>query len=79
MGWSGIKNGRLLQLAIANGFEIFLTTDKNLQYQQNMDKHAISIVILNVIRLDMETVMLLLPKFHTPANTFEKYKVYIIE
>lgn len=50
MGWSGIKNGKLLQLAISEGFDIFLTTDKNLQFQQNMDKHNITIVKRNKVR-----------------------------
>jgi hypothetical protein len=80
MQWSGIKNGKLLQLAVENNFEVFLTTDKNLQYQQNMDKHDIAIVILSVVRLDLETTELLLPKFHeTAASGFEKNKIYIIE
>ena len=34
MGWAGIKNGRLLRLA-ENQFDVFLTADQNLQYQQN--------------------------------------------
>jgi hypothetical protein len=36
MGWSGIKNGRLLVLAIENGFDVFLTGDRNLSFQQNL-------------------------------------------
>jgi predicted nuclease of predicted toxin-antitoxin system len=33
-GWAGVKNGELLQLA-ANEFDVFLTIDRNLEYQQN--------------------------------------------
>ena len=33
-GWSGIKNGRRLALAAAE-FDVFITVDKNLPYQQN--------------------------------------------
>lgn len=79
MGWSGIKNGKLLQLAISEGFDVFLTTDKNLQFQQNMDKHNITIVVLNVLRLDLETALLLLPNFHGSVDTFEKHKIYLID
>lgn len=79
MGWSGIKNGQLLELAIGEGFEVFLTTDKNLQFQQNMDKHSISIVVLNVIRLDLETAQLLLPAFHSKSQSLEKHKIYLID
>ena len=35
MGWQGVKNGPLLLLMIENGFQAFLTFDKNLQHQQN--------------------------------------------
>lgn len=33
-GWSSIKNGELLRRAAAAGFEVFLTPDRNLEYQQ---------------------------------------------
>jgi predicted nuclease of predicted toxin-antitoxin system len=35
MGWLGKKNGELLKLVIENEFEIFVTVDRNLPYQQN--------------------------------------------
>ena len=35
MGWSGIKNGELLRLMM-NKFDIFVTVDTNLQYQQKL-------------------------------------------
>jgi len=47
MGWSGIKNGKLMTLCAENNFQILLSIDKNLQYQQNLEKYPISIVIFN--------------------------------
>ena len=47
MDWNGIKNGELLKLMIANGFDALLTFDKNLQYQQNFKKPTIPVIILN--------------------------------
>lgn len=44
-GWSGIKNGELLRRA-EQGFEVFLTADRNLQYQQNTMKLQLGIVVL---------------------------------
>jgi len=38
-GWSGIKNGKLLTLAAAE-FDAFITVDKNLSFQQNLEKAA---------------------------------------
>ena len=41
-GWTGIKNGRLLGLAAA-GFDVFLTMDRNLEFQQNLATLPIAI------------------------------------
>ena len=46
-GWSELENGELLSVAEADGFEIFVTTDRNLQYQQNLSRRRISIVVLS--------------------------------
>lgn len=45
-GWNDIQNGELLARAEAEGFEVLLTTDQNLRYQQNLTERRISIVVL---------------------------------
>jgi predicted nuclease of predicted toxin-antitoxin system len=45
-GLAGQKNGRLLALAESAGFELFLTMDKGLQYQQNRVRRSIAILIV---------------------------------
>ncbi len=45
-GWEEVENGELLTLAEAAGFEVFVTTDKNLRYQQNLAGRKIAIVVL---------------------------------
>lgn len=47
MGWNSKKNGELLKLMLEQNFEILLTFDRNLQYQQNFAKYPISVFILN--------------------------------
>ena|ERR1700719_2667100 len=44
MGWSGIKNGELLQKA-ASDFDCFLTVDRNLQFQQRIDALPLAVLI----------------------------------
>lgn len=44
MGWSGKKNGELLTLMSIDGYEVLLTADQNLRYQQKRAGVAISIV-----------------------------------
>ena len=46
-GWSNLKNGELIAAAEAAGFEVFVTTDKNLKYQQNLAGRSIAIVVLH--------------------------------
>jgi hypothetical protein len=44
-GWSSLKNGELLRVASVE-FEVLLTADRNLQYQQNIPKFGIGLVVL---------------------------------
>jgi predicted nuclease of predicted toxin-antitoxin system len=45
MGWTTIKNGELLALA-AGQFEVFVTVDRNLSFQQNLVSYSIAVVVL---------------------------------
>ncbi|HKQ39855.1 MAG TPA: hypothetical protein VJ063_17380 [Verrucomicrobiae bacterium] len=45
-GWAALKNGALLRAAENAGFEVFISSDKNLRQQQNLSKLGIAIVIL---------------------------------
>ena len=45
-GWNTLQNGDLLNAAEAAGFEVFLTTDKNIRYQQNLTGRKIAIVLI---------------------------------
>jgi hypothetical protein len=46
-GWDKLKNGELLAAAEQAGFDIFLTTDKNMSYQQNLGNRRMAIVVLS--------------------------------
>jgi len=48
MKWSAKKNGDLLAAAEAAGFDLLITTDKNLRYQQNLAGRKIAIIVLMV-------------------------------
>ena len=45
-GWSDKDNGELLDLAEAEGYEVFVTTDQSLRHQQNLADRQIGIVVL---------------------------------
>ncbi|MEO8074185.1 MAG: hypothetical protein ABI891_08460 [Acidobacteriota bacterium] len=61
MDWQGKQNGELLGLMILDGFEGFVTMDKNLQNQQNLDKFAITIFVLRGKNNKLETLQNLVP------------------
>ena len=46
LGWERVSNGALLRLAEDAGFDVLLTTDKNVRYQQNLRGRKISLVVL---------------------------------
>lgn len=45
MGWTGIKNGQLLNLVAAN-FDVFITVDQGMQYEQNLGQFDLIILVL---------------------------------
>ena len=45
-GWSDLQNGELLAQAEAAAFDVLITTDQNLKYQQKLTERNISIVVL---------------------------------
>ena len=62
LGWSTLKNGELLAAAEASGFEVLVTTDTNLKYQQNLASRTVAIVVLSTtswprIKADAEPVV----------------------
>jgi hypothetical protein len=61
MGWSGIKNGKLLELA-EKQFDVFLTADRNLSFQQNTTRFRISVVVLVAGSTRLDKTLPLIPK-----------------
>ena len=47
MGWGGITNGKLMALA-QQSFDVFVTVDQNLEYQQNLAKLTLGLVVVAV-------------------------------
>ncbi|SRR6266436_6349249 len=52
-GWDTLSNGELLKVAQEAGFDVLLTTDKNLRYQQNLEGRKLAIVVLGNSRWSM--------------------------
>jgi hypothetical protein len=63
MGWSGVKNGKLLTLAEEYHFEVFLTADRSIEYQQNLAKRPIAFAVFISPDNKAETLRPLMPAF----------------
>jgi hypothetical protein len=61
MGWSGRKNGELLGLMIAFGFDAFITLDKGIAHQHKLDSIGLAVIILRSRSSRLEDVELLIP------------------
>jgi predicted nuclease of predicted toxin-antitoxin system len=61
MGWGGIKNGALLELA-EKEFDVFLTGDRNLSLQQDVANYRIAIVVLHAPSTQLHQTLPLIPK-----------------
>jgi len=45
-GWEELANGELIEAAEQAGFDLLVTTDKNIRYQQNLERRKIALVVL---------------------------------
>ena len=45
-GWAGLKNGELLRMAADAGFDVFVTADRNLEFQQNLSQMGLGVILL---------------------------------
>ena len=61
MSWNGIENGQLLALASAQ-FEVFITVDRNLSYQQNLDRFPIKLLVLHASSNELGFLRSLVPQ-----------------
>lgn len=77
MKWAGIKNGRLLSLA-ENEFDVFITGDRNLSFQQNLTNFSIIIIILHAESIQLIHLRPLIPKILNLLSSFQKGTVNII-
>ena len=60
-GWAGLKNGELLRVAADAGFEVLVTADRNLQFQQNLSQSRLGIILLIAPSNALEDILPLIP------------------
>lgn len=53
-GWASLANGELLRASALAGFDVLITVDQNLKYQQNLSDLPLSVVMVRSVRIDMD-------------------------
>ena len=77
-GFGGLKNGQLLR-RVDGKFDVLITTDKSIQYQQNLSAYAIAFVLLRAKSNDITDIQPLVPKLLSRFNELSPGKLLIIE
>ncbi|MBD2663344.1 hypothetical protein B6N60_03221 [Richelia sinica FACHB-800] len=77
MGWEGTKNGKLLAL-IEKEFDIFITVDRNLSFQQNLSQFNIAVVVLQAKSNRLMDLKPLVPKILDILSTVVKGQAVVI-
>jgi predicted nuclease of predicted toxin-antitoxin system len=78
MGYAGLKNGALLTRAVAAGFDVFITVDKNLPKQQKLATHAIAVVVLRCATNDIDDLRKLVPELLAKLPPAKKGEALIV-
>ena len=77
MGWSGIKNGRLLALA-SQQFDAFVTVDRNLQFQQHIPSVPLMVLVLAASGNDLASLKPLVPALSAELGVLRKATVILV-
>jgi predicted nuclease of predicted toxin-antitoxin system len=78
VGWRGVKNGELLRLA-ATEYDVFITSDKNLQYQQHKDALPLPVLVIATKGNMWEDIEPVIPKIEALLATKLKNEFYSLK
>jgi hypothetical protein len=77
MGWAGIKNGKLLQLA-SSQFDCFLTVDRNLQFQQDIGNLPLAVLVVEAPDNRVETLRTILPRVVVALSSISPGQLQVV-
>ena len=77
-GWSGIENGDLLRIA-EKEFDVWLTADRGIEYQQNLNRFDIAVVVLIAYRNRLDALMPLIPRLQEVLQVIQPHQIVYID
>ncbi len=76
-GWAGIKNGKLLKLA-ESAFDVFITVDRNLSFQQNSAELEIAVIVLAAKSNRFQDLLPIVPQILATLRTIRRGEVEVV-
>ena len=73
-GWTGLTNGKLMENA-QHQFDVFLTADRNLRFQQNLETFDIAVVVLEAVSTRLIDTLQLMPQVLTVVEMIQPGQV----
>jgi hypothetical protein len=78
-GWAGLKNGERLRRAAEAGYEVFITADQNLEFQQNLAHSSLFVLVLVAPSNALEDLLPLVPSILTEMPNAQAGKVVQVD
>ena len=79
MGWGGRRNGALMTMINASDFQVFITVDRNLQYQQDMKRMRFGMIVLKAVTNRRADLAPLAEQARMMIESFAPGQVRVIE
>ena len=76
-GWAGLTNGTLLD-AIASHFDVFITVDKGMRYQQNLTDRPFGIIEVRAVRNAMRALLPAVPRIRAALQTIQSGDIVMV-
>ena len=77
-GWSSLENGDLLRVA-ENEFDVWVTADRNVEYQQNLDRFDIAVVVLVAPRNRLDVLLPLMPRLREVLQVIQPHQIVYVD
>jgi predicted nuclease of predicted toxin-antitoxin system len=78
-GWNSKRNGELIKLMIDDGFEILITFDQNITFQQNLTKYPICLIVLKAQINTYQALMKFVPQVRSILSEKPGKRTIILE
>ena len=77
-GWSGIENGDLLRIA-EKEFDVWLTADRGIEYQQNLNRFDIAVIVLIAYRNRLDALLPLMSQVQEVLRIIQPHQIIYID